>query len=682
LFSLLFLLTGIFISLHAALTDYTFSSTPGSYQPITGGTEFTILNGTTYADDQKFIDPAILNGGTATTGPGLPIGFNFIFNGSIFDVIGINNNGWISFGQSELGATAVNMATTSANTSLASTSVINPSQLTNRIAALNRDLQAQSSSSLRMQTIGDAPNQICVIQWTNYKRFSTNGAGDSLNFQIRLHQGSNKVEIIYGNCHSGSTVTATYVTYQVGLRGPTTSDFNVRTTTDNWNATTASGVNNATCILNQTVFPASGLTFSWQLSEIITPPNPALIISPADSTLNVHYQPTLNWAPGSGQPTGYFLSVGTDNPPTNVLNHIDLQNINQYIFNSPLAFLTTYYWQVVPYNNFGSATSCPVWSFTTRNNDILSPPTLQDFSETTFPPLDWKRYSGALADTTTLTAVTTGWVRTTNFGNITTGTPNGAGAKMNIYGANRYYWLVSAPVNIPSGVPHQLEFDLALTDYSNSNPIENQNGTDDRFAVVISTDNGMTWSSANILKLWDNDVSTTSLAYDSIATAGQHIIIDLTSYSGICKIAFYGESTTANADNDIHIDNVRVQAVPATAIFEVQPESKVFEMTHINTTSTNQNFYISNIGVGSLGVSAFSIEGANAGDFVLTNTNTLPATIAFGAPIVVSVKFAPVTVGEKTAVLNITDNLGRIIHPVQLLMLQSQVFHIRRILIQ
>ena len=38
----------------------------------------------------------------------------------------------------------------------------------------------------------------------------------------------------------------------------------------------------------------------------------------------------------------------------------------------------------------------------------------------------------------------------------------------------------------------QLEFDLAFTDYNNSDPIESV-GDDDKFAVVISTDNGATW---------------------------------------------------------------------------------------------------------------------------------------------------------------------------------------------
>ena len=73
---------------------YTFDQNSGTFTPIAGGT----VLGTTTSDDQYFVDPAVPTGGTTKTVPGFPIGFNFNYNGYIFDVFGINNNGWMGRG--------------------------------------------------------------------------------------------------------------------------------------------------------------------------------------------------------------------------------------------------------------------------------------------------------------------------------------------------------------------------------------------------------------------------------------------------------------------------------------------------------------------------------------------------------------------------------------------------------
>ena len=178
---------GVF-SAHAQTYEYSFSTTTGTYEPITGG----LLLGTETSDDQRFVDPATPAGGTTTTGPGLDIGFNFTFNGAVFDRLAINNNGWISLGQSGL-TPSVNIASSSSYTPLASSTTIDPPVLYNRIAGMGRDLQAQAGASLRLETIGAAPNRVCVVQFANYKKYGTSGTGDMLNFQIRLHETSNNV---------------------------------------------------------------------------------------------------------------------------------------------------------------------------------------------------------------------------------------------------------------------------------------------------------------------------------------------------------------------------------------------------------------------------------------------------------------------------------------------------------
>lgn len=263
-FALICLLAVIPIAGNSQVSSYAFVTEAGTYTPITGG----LLLGNTTSDDQRFVDPAVPLGGTITTGVGLPIGFDFTFNGQVYDRVAINNNGWISFGSSLL-TPSVNNASSSAYTPISATSTATPAHLRNRIAPFGRDLQAQTGSELRIETIGTAPDQICVIQWTNYKKWGTTGTGDDFNFQIRLYETSNVVEVVYGTMINSATVT----TAQVGLGGTLNSDFNNRTTTTDWSNTTAGAVNTATCTNSTTVFPASGTVFRWAVPPPI-PPTP------------------------------------------------------------------------------------------------------------------------------------------------------------------------------------------------------------------------------------------------------------------------------------------------------------------------------------------------------------------------------------------------------------------------
>jgi hypothetical protein len=59
--------------------------------------------------------------------------------------------------------------------------------------------------------------------------------GDSWSFQIRLSETSNQISVVYGTMTSDALSN----TVQVGLRGASSADFNNRTTTTDWSASTA-----------------------------------------------------------------------------------------------------------------------------------------------------------------------------------------------------------------------------------------------------------------------------------------------------------------------------------------------------------------------------------------------------------------------------------------------------------
>jgi len=318
-------------------------------------------------------------------------------------------------------------------------------------------------------------------------------------------------------------------------------------------------------------------------------PGPATPTAPANAATNVVKTPTFTWtAPTTGGvPTGYKIYCDTNTEPTTLLGSVTGVNTLTWTATTALAYSTVYYWKVVAYNTSGDATGNTVFSFTTvPDPTIYTMPWLEDFGTTdaTFPPTNWSRYSGALADPSTLASGSTVWGQD-NWLNDTTVTPVNFSARMNIYSTGRYHWIITPPIQMP-GTGYQLEFDIGLTDYANSNPISSDpNGTtgvDDKFIVLIG--DGVTWTPANILRQYDNAGSP--YVYNNISHLGDHLIFPLDAYTGIKHIAFYGESTVSNADNDFFVDNVMIRQTPAGAPEHVTLTSPVDGATDLYPENT------------------------------------------------------------------------------------------------
>ena len=196
------------------------------------------------------------------------------------------------------------------------------------------------------------------------------------------------------------------------------------------------------------------------------------------------------------------------------------------------------------------------WSSTQTFTTAFSIPFVEPFA-TTSAPAGWTRYSGLLSDVmggTALSTISSGW----NFG-----TGNGVmdtHAKVNIYSTSCKYWLVTPPVLMDENV--QLTFDLALTKYSGTlQPVVDTLQQDDKFVVLITTNGGTSWE---ILRQWDNAGS--EYVYNNITCSaeGEEVTIDLSNYanSEYIAIAFYGESTVSGGDNNLHVDNVKINYIP------------------------------------------------------------------------------------------------------------------------
>ena len=321
--TLLTLVVFMAFSGYSAVTGYSWSMSNGTYTPITGATTL----GTGTVDDTSY--------------PGLPIGFTFTYDGTAYTQFSVNANGFMAMG-----------ATISSSYSPISSGTSN-----NIVAAFGRDLQGNAGGLISYVTTGTAPNRVLTVEWKDYRAYAASGA--SYNFQIKLSETTNKVEIVYGSF----TNNATTYTPQVGIRGASNADYANRTTTTNWSATTAGAANNATMTLTSTVFPVSGLTYTYQ----IVAPNNVVIGTPANGATGVVPTATLNWTPGTGGgPSGYKVYFGTDNPPTNLENGTVVTSPTYDPFGAGnMALNTTYYWSIIPYNGAGQPATAPVWSFTT-----------------------------------------------------------------------------------------------------------------------------------------------------------------------------------------------------------------------------------------------------------------------------------------------------------------------------
>lgn len=260
---------------------YAFAQSSGSYTAISGGTNIASTHAAMLDDN---------------TGSALPIGFTFNYNGTSYTTFGYNANGWIN-----LGSTAPTSSTTAISTGSTNNviSALNANLIGRGTLTINRtsgsptvtvtagDINLisvgdavegtglvtgatvvsktattvtlssnassngtgsqlrflNSSTGVRYETIGTSPNRTLVVQWTGFTRYNTTTAfGELYNFQIRLSEGTNAISTVYNILGPNSTTTNTY---QIGLRGASSSDYNNRTTTTNWASTTAGGSNSA-----------------------------------------------------------------------------------------------------------------------------------------------------------------------------------------------------------------------------------------------------------------------------------------------------------------------------------------------------------------------------------------------------------------------------------------------------
>lgn len=262
--------------------NYTVSTSSGTYTPITTGTSF----GTATNDDQSFTDGANPTTASTGTGPGIDIGFNFVFNGQIMNKLGVNSNGFIALGN--------NTVTISSSTGGFTTTQ-------NLIKGFNHDLVGLASGDIRVATVGTAPNRECVVQWTNYRRYGTTTglSADTINFQIRLAEVSNNIAFVYGKVKTAYTGTSFKPTLGISSNGAMLALGGTAWTTTPTTYATYTSTNNLP--FTATVAPTSGRTI------VLTAP--AMCVAPVVTATTTTTSATLTFANGSSGTT-YSIEYG------------------------------------------------------------------------------------------------------------------------------------------------------------------------------------------------------------------------------------------------------------------------------------------------------------------------------------------------------------------------------------
>lgn len=138
------------------------------------------------------------------------IGFNFSFNGTSFTQVMIHADGILKFGTEAPGAsTAISPSPATSYTSVMTSTA---PAFQNIVLPFFCDLvQGTALPEYHIITTGTAPNRITTIQWKNLRDADNAGSTlqhqfENMEFQIRLYESTNNIEIVYGNLQISSNI--------------------------------------------------------------------------------------------------------------------------------------------------------------------------------------------------------------------------------------------------------------------------------------------------------------------------------------------------------------------------------------------------------------------------------------------------------------------------------------------
>ncbi|MBN2828789.1 MAG: choice-of-anchor J domain-containing protein [Candidatus Cloacimonetes bacterium] len=392
----------------------------------------------------------------------------------------------------------------------------------------------------------------------------------------------------------------------------------------------------------------------WSFTTLSIPPNSAVLVSPVDASIDLSVTPVLRWQSGGNFPDGYKVNFGTDNPPTNMINNLDVNMATEYAITSPLNFDTQYFWQIVPYNVIGDAPNCPVWSFTTRLDGIVTIGTGMN-TNTHLPIETGAAYSYTQSIYYPEEFGTAGLISTLSY------YYNGAFDLSNSNNWNVYMGLTD--VDSFTGNSSWIPISELTMVFSGVIPLQTGAGW---IELQLNQDFFYDGVSNLVIAVDENQANNGSPSEEfyCTTTSNTRSIHYFTSVSNINPATPpTATGTSANIPN-VRMDMMTLGNFPYVIIDTTDIE---FGVQDVNTTSVSEIIEITNLGFADAIIDPMiSLSGVDADQFVLTDNNTYPLTVSQFGVATVECSFNPTTEGHKEALITITDNVTREVHQIPL----------------
>ncbi|WP_196891626.1 fibronectin type III domain-containing protein [Aureivirga marina] len=166
-------------------------------------------------------------------------------------------------------------------------------------------------------------------------------------------------------------------------------------------------------------------------------------------------------------------------------------------------------------------------------------------------PNCWEEATGGTVTTGPATFTGNSWIQD-DFGNDT-GHINGKSARYELWQSGAMDWLVSPTFEIPADEAHELNFDIALTKWNNtdSEPL----GGEHYVHLLYTNDGGTTW---NTIQTWDSD--------SVVSNTGDNINISLETITGTVRFAFLAQEIAEGGDANFYVDNFSVRTPPTCPV--------------------------------------------------------------------------------------------------------------------
>ena len=296
--------------------------------------------------------------------------------------------------------------------------------------------------------------------------------------------------------------------------------------------------------------PPNGINFDdFKLSVSPTCIEPTDIVS-SDVTVN---SATVSWTESTSVPSNgyqYYIASNGIAPIASTL-----PSGSASITSTTLVGLTPATTYCVWVRSACSLSDLSDWSSSTCFTTECAPETsnyTQDFNTTTFPANCWILNDEGDVSTGPTGTGTGIWVADSF---LNAGSTSNS-IKVNLYFTNRIGWIISPTFDLTGG-NKTVSFDYGVTGWNLTTPLAM--GTDDSVRLVISEDDGVTWS----------EISTFD-ASNNISNTLQSFNYDLTSTSATTKFALLATDGTFDdpLDYDFFIDNFRVGTSLATSTFD------------------------------------------------------------------------------------------------------------------